>query len=70
MFDNIGPINRRGRRLASRFCLRNLGLEWFVCSVKVHLHKCLTRDSTHIEVCSFDSLHDSGSEGEVVVQET
>jgi len=71
MFDNIGSINRRRRRrLASRFCLRDLGMEWFVYSMKVHLHKYLTRDSTHIEVFSFNSLRDSGSKGEIVVWET
>ena len=39
----------------------------FACSTKIHLHEYLFRDSTNVEVCSFDSLHDGGSEGEVVV---
>ena len=39
-------------------------------SAKVHLHKYPTRDGTHVEVCSFNSLRDGGSKGKVVVQET
>jgi len=68
VFNHIGPVNRR-RGLTSRLCLRNPGMERFAHSAKIHLHEYPTRDGAHIEVSSFDSLCDGGSEREVVVWE-
>ena len=45
-------------------------MERFACSAKVHIHEYPFRDGAHVEVGRLDSLHDSGSEGKVVVQET
>ena len=68
MFDHVGPVDQRG--LASGFCLRNLGMERFVCSAKIHIHEYLFRDSAHVEVGSFDSLHYSGSKGKIICWKT